>query len=104
VGFIYLGRDNRIDGPFVDPNPSKGETDTGIADALRDRIFAAVRSDGTRVTVTVNTPMPERGGALGGRKLTGATGKEYRLDGRVIKGHDGSRASPEPWTSTPSSA
>jgi len=88
VGFIYLGRDEHIDGPFMDSNPSKGETETGISDALRDRIFAAARSDGASVTLTVNTPMPDRGNALGGRKLTGVSGKEYRLDGRVIKGHD----------------
>jgi len=87
VGFIYLGRDEHVDGPFMDPNPSKGESETGISDALRDRVFAAVRSDGGSVTLTVNTPMPDRGGTLGGRKLTGVSGKEYRLDGRVIKGH-----------------
>ena len=87
VAFFYLGRDEHVDGPFVDPNPLKGETDNGLADALRDRFFDLSGANGTTVTVTVNTPMPANSGAVGGRKLTGADGTQYRLDGRVLKGH-----------------
>lgn len=87
VAFFYLGRDERLDGPFVDPNPLKGETDNGLTDAMRDRFFDLTGADGTPITVTVNTPMPANAGAVGGRKLTGADGTHYRLDGRVLKGH-----------------
>lgn len=89
VAFVYLGRDESVDGPFIDPNTNKGESENGLADALRDRLFVTVCTDGTPVAVTVNTVMPANSaGGVGGRKLTGARGKKYRLDGRVIKGHD----------------
>jgi hypothetical protein len=88
VAFIYLGRDEAADGPFCDPNPNKGETDNGIADALRDRIFAPVGAEGQPINITVNTPMPTTAGDKGGgRRLVGASGRKYRLDGRVIRGH-----------------
>jgi hypothetical protein len=88
VAFIYLGRDESVDGPFVDPNPIKGETDNGIVDSMRDRIYAPVDTAGQDIKIIINTPMPaapEKG--LGGRKVTGANGTQYRLDGREIRGH-----------------
>jgi hypothetical protein len=97
VAFIYLGRDEGADGPFVDPNPDKHETNNGIIDAMRDRIYDPVGADGQPITVIVTAPMPAaRGKNFGGRKLIGASGAEYRLDGRTIQGHSA-------WTDRPAS-
>ena len=97
VAFIYLGRNEYEDGPLCDPNPGKGETETGIADALRDRIYDPRGMDGQTITITVNTPMPAGPGKnFGGRKLTGVS-RRIRLDGRTIQGH---RA----WTDRPAAA
>jgi len=85
VGFVFLGRDEGEDGPYVDPNPLKGETDAGIANALRDRVYAIDGIDGNPIRVTVNYPMPVQPGT-GGRKLIGTSSVPIRLDGRTIEG------------------
>jgi hypothetical protein len=92
VAFICMGRDESIDGPFVDPNPDKGETNYGIIDAIRDRIYEPTGADGKPIAVTVGAPMPAAPGKkFGGRKMVGTTGSAYRLDNRTIHGH-------RPWT------
>ena len=97
VAFIYLGRNEHEDGPFVDPNPDKHETPYGIVDAMRDRIYEPVGTPGGQpITITVSALMPAaQSKNFGGRKLIGAGGAEYRLDSRTIQGH---RA----WTDRPS--
>lgn len=96
VAFIYLGRDAAVDGPFCDPNSDKHETDNGLLDAVRDRIYAPVGTDGQSVTITINAPMPAAADKRhGGRKLVGVDGRRLRLDGRVIHGH-------HVWTERPS--
>lgn len=95
VAFFYLGRDESLDGPFVDPNPDKRETSYGIVDAIRDRIYDPLGTGGQPIRITVSAPMPAAPDKnFGGRKLIGASGDEYRLDSRTIKGH---RA----WTNRP---
>ena len=70
------------------PTPNKGETDYGIVDAMRDRIYDPVGTGGQPITITVSAPMPAaQGKNFGGRKLIGAGGAEYRLDSRTIQGH-----------------
>lgn len=92
VAFIFAGRDENSDGPFVDPNVDKGETDNGIIDAVRDRIHDPVGVGGQPITITIGAPMPAAPGKnQGGRKLTGINGATYRLDSRTIQGH-------KPWT------
>ncbi len=98
VAFIYLGRDDGVDGPFVDPNPDKHETNNGIIDAMRDRIYDPVGTGGEPITIILTAPMPAAPGKnFGGRKLTGAGGTEYRLDGRIIQGHGA-------WTNRPATS
>ena len=88
VAFICAGRNENIDGPFVDPSTNKGESDNGIIDAARDRIHDPVGVDGQPITITVSAPMPAAPGkGFGGRKLTGITGVAYRLDSRIVRGH-----------------
>ncbi|MGE2816449.1 hypothetical protein ACQI5H_15120 [Mycobacterium heidelbergense] len=97
VAFIYLGRNEHKDGPFVDPNPDKHETPYGIVDAMRDRIYEPVGIPGGQpIIITVSALMPAaQGKSFGGRKLTGAGDTEYRLDSRTIQGHGA-------WTDRPS--
>jgi len=95
VAFICAGRDENIDGPFVDPSADKGETDYAIVDTVRDRIHDPVGVGGQPITITVSAPMPAAPGKkFGGRKMTGIGGASYRLDSRTIQGH-------QPWTTRP---
>jgi hypothetical protein len=88
VAFICAGRDENVDGPFVDPNIDKGESDYAIIDTVRDRIHDPVGVDGQTITITVSAPMPAAPGKnFGGRKVNGSGGASYRLDSRTIQGH-----------------
>jgi len=88
VAFVLLGRDRDADGPFS--NADKGETDYGLIQALRERVYQPVCIDGSGVRITVAAPMPDRAGSsdarAGGRRIT-INGAPHRLDSRVMHGH-----------------